>query len=152
MSIFRNMYSDQFLYNSLLHYNLIQNAGENLEDYLQRLKALAKDCEFKEVNAATHQDEAIRDALIAGLYSVDIRQRLLEESDLTLNQAFEKACALYTAQKNSEAYQSPSSSTYTAAISDAMTEHCTLNDDTSIGKQHSSAAFQKDDNKCYYWR
>ena len=77
-----------------------QKAGENLEDFLQRLKALGKDCEFKDVTAAQHQEEAVCDAFIAGLCSIDIQQRLLEENNLTLSQAFEKACALFTAQKN----------------------------------------------------
>ena len=130
-----------------------QKAGENLEDFLQRLKTLGKECEFKAVTAAEHQEEAIRDAFIAGLCSTDIQRRLLEENNMTLSQAFEKARALYTAQKNSEEYQS--TSTYTASMSEKqlgniphMSPHNTMN---SPGQDdhHSSAAFQTYD-KCYY--
>ena len=68
-----------------------QKDGENLEDFFQRLKTLSKDCEFRAVTAEQYQSEAIRDAFIAGLSSTEIRRRLLEETTLTLSQAFEKA-------------------------------------------------------------
>ena len=53
-----------------------QKAGENVDMYIQSLRRLAKDCNFKEVTAETHRDEAIRGVFYAGLASNVIRQRL----------------------------------------------------------------------------
>ena len=118
-----------------------QNEGENLEEFFQRLKTLSKDCEFCAVTAELHQEEAIRDAFIAGLTSCDIRRRLLEERTLTLAQAFEKARALDSAQKSSDQYQS--NSAYTAA----MFEKQSLEE----SPQSSLAVFQtQKDSRCYY--
>ena len=55
-----------------------QHAGKTLDEYLQALKTLSKDCNFKSVTAALHREESIRDAFISGLQSSLIRQRLLE--------------------------------------------------------------------------
>ena len=44
-----------------------QHAGETLDEYLQALKTLSKDCNFKSVTAALHREESIRDAFISGL-------------------------------------------------------------------------------------
>jgi len=56
--------------------------GESLEEFLQRLKTLNAECNFRAVTAAQNQEAAIRDAFIAGLSSGYIRQRLLENADL----------------------------------------------------------------------
>ncbi|GFR79069.1 hypothetical protein ElyMa_000547000 [Elysia marginata] len=59
--------------------------GQSLDQYLQKLKNLAKDCNFQAVSAEVHKNEAIRDAFISGLISPQIRQRLLEKkTNLTL--------------------------------------------------------------------
>ncbi|XP_065055331.1 uncharacterized protein LOC135683878 [Rhopilema esculentum] len=55
-----------------------QQAGETLDEYLQALKVLSKECNFQSVNAAKYCEEYIRDAFITGLNSNQIRQRLLE--------------------------------------------------------------------------
>ena len=68
-----------------------QQAGESLDTYLQNLKRLSSDCNFRAVSATVHKEEAIRDAFISGLMSNEIRQRLLENQDLTLSAAYEKA-------------------------------------------------------------
>jgi len=64
-----------------------------LDEYLQNLKRLSVDCDFKKVSAAQHK-EAIRDAFISGLQSEEIRQRLLEEKDTTLQDTVDKALSL----------------------------------------------------------
>ena len=85
-----------------------QQPGQTLDMYFQQLKKLSADCDFKAVSAVVHRDEAIRDSLIAGILSNDIRQRLLEKGDLTLKQVFDLARSLEVAHKNSEYYvQSP---------------------------------------------
>ena len=57
-----------------------QKEGESIELYLLALEKLAKECDFKEVTAALHQEECIRTAFISGLSSHQIRQRLLEDT------------------------------------------------------------------------
>ncbi|XP_033114041.1 uncharacterized protein LOC117114483 [Anneissia japonica] len=81
-----------------------QNAGETLDEYLQALKVLSKDCNFKAVTAEQVRNDCIRDSFISGLYSQMIRQRLLENKTLDLQTMFDQARSLETAQKNSESY------------------------------------------------
>ena len=71
-----------------------QEVGQSLDQYLQTLKTLAKDCNFTNVSAEQHKEEAIRDAFISGLSSNHIRQRLLERSKLSLETAFNDARSL----------------------------------------------------------
>ena len=78
--------------------------NESIDTYLQVLKRLSKDCNFTAVIAEQHRQSYIRDAFINGLYSKEIRQRLLENMTLTLDQAFEQARSLEMAYKNSETY------------------------------------------------
>ena len=84
-----------------------QQTGESLDEYLQALKTLSKDCNFRQVTAVQYRDEAIRDAFISGLISSNIRQRLLENKTLDLQTAFDQARALDIAQKSSESYKLP---------------------------------------------
>ena len=66
-----------------------QQPNETLDEYLQALKTLSKDCNFKSVTAAQYTEESIRDAFITGLLSNSIRQRLLENKTLDLKTMFE---------------------------------------------------------------
>ena len=63
------------------------------------LSLLAKECEFQAVTAAQYQEESIRDAFIAGIQSNEVRPRLLEEKTLTLDDMYNKAILLESAQK-----------------------------------------------------
>ena len=56
-----------------------QQQAQSLDDYLQKLKQLAKDCNYRSVSADVCRSEAIRDAFISGLLSTSIRSRLLRE-------------------------------------------------------------------------
>ena len=88
-----------------------QKVGESLEAFLQRLKTLSADCNFRAVTAAQNQEAVIRDAVIAGLSSGYIRQRLLEDAALELQAVFDKARSLDDAQRNAEIYSSRSAIT-----------------------------------------
>ena len=66
-----------------------QKAGENVHQFLNELKTLAKDCDFKTVSVDQYRSEMIRDAFINGLQSNHIRQRLLENKTLNLQTAFD---------------------------------------------------------------
>ena len=85
-----------------------QQVGETLDGYLNALKLLAKDCQFKAVTAQVFKQEMIRDAFINGILSQHIRQRLLESNELTLDSVFTQARSLELAQKSSDQYNTTS--------------------------------------------
>ena len=58
-----------------------QTVGESLDEFLQELRRLSKDCAFKAVSADKYREEMIRDSFINGLSSALIRQRLLENKN-----------------------------------------------------------------------
>ena len=61
------------------------------ESNVDELKTHAKYCEFNAVTAEQHKDCMARDALIRGLTSASIRQRLLEKVILDLSTAVNKS-------------------------------------------------------------
>ena len=61
-----------------------QESGESLDEFVNSLKLISKDCNFKPVSAAVYQNEMIRDSFINGLQFQYIRQRLLENAALDL--------------------------------------------------------------------
>ena len=81
-----------------------QEAGQSLDNFLLTLTQLSKDCNFANVSSEEYRKEMIRDAFINGISSHTIRQRLLENNELTLERAFEQARTLDSAQKSSEVY------------------------------------------------
>lgn len=92
-----------------------QKPGESLDEYLEELKKLSKHCNFEAVTAETYRSEMIRDSFINGLTSSYIRQRLLESTKLTLDEAHQKARTLDVAQKNAEVYSQNIQPTVAAA-------------------------------------
>lgn len=68
------------------------------------LHRLSRNCEFKAVSAEQNRQDLVRDAFINGLHSSYIRQRLLENQSLTLDQAQEIARSLESAQMSAEQY------------------------------------------------
>ena len=86
-----------------------QQAGETLDAYLNVLKLLAKDCNFKDVTSEIYKQEMVRDAFINGIISQSIRQRLLENVTLSLDTAFTQARSLELAEKSSNQYNNASS-------------------------------------------
>ena len=87
-----------------------QKPGQSLEEFLQELRRLSKDCNFQAVTREQHRDGFLRDAFTNRILYTTIRRRLLEEVTLTIDTAFEKARALDLAQKNSDAYASAEAS------------------------------------------
>jgi len=128
-----------------------QQPGESLDEFLEELKKLSKHCGFTAVTAETYRSEMIRDSFINGLTSSYIRQRLLENSELSLDRAYDIARTLHTAQKNSELYiqQSPQiipGNVAAASAKDQSTSH--INPD-----QESLAAVRKQSpvkKSCYF--
>ncbi|XP_045533173.1 uncharacterized protein LOC123720554 [Pieris brassicae] len=81
-----------------------QRPEEGIDTYLQALKLLSKDCDFAAVDAETNKNDSVRDAFISGISSHKIRQRLLENLTLTLDQAYNQALSLETAEINSQIF------------------------------------------------
>jgi hypothetical protein len=73
---------------------------------VQKLKSLAKSCDFKAVSALEHNEESVRDALITGLHSSTIREKLLTQHALSLDEAHELARSLELAHLQSQSYTS----------------------------------------------
>nr|XP_037866488.1 uncharacterized protein LOC119628435 [Bombyx mori] len=85
-----------------------QRPEESIDTYLQALKLLSKDCDFVAVDAETNKNDSVRDAFISGISSHKIRQRLLENLTLTLDQAYNQALSLETAEINSQNFNTVS--------------------------------------------
>jgi hypothetical protein len=81
-----------------------QENGQDVDQFVLKLKSLAKACDFKAVSAVEHINESIRDALITGLQSVAIREKLLAQQDLSLDEAQKMARSLELAHKQSQTY------------------------------------------------
>ena len=93
-----------------------QQPSEYIDQILQNLKLLSKDCGFKAVSVSVYAQESIRDAFISVLSSSAIRQRLLEKHSLSLDEAIQHARSLELAQRNAECYVSSTPSTPSAAL------------------------------------
>ena len=93
-----------------------QQPGESLQEFSQSLHILSKDCNFRNVTADEYRLDLVRDAFINGLASHHIRQRLLENAELTVNQAYMTAMSLSLAQEHSAAYFTKNSRSSAAAI------------------------------------
>ena len=59
-----------------------QKEGENFDDFVTQLKKLSADCEFGEL-----KDSLIRDVIIIGVSDNRLRERLLREPSLSLDNA-----------------------------------------------------------------
>ena len=81
-----------------------QYTQESLDQFVLRLEKLSKDCECKNVSAEHYRLELMRDALKAGMTSVSIHQRLLENRELSFQQAYDQARAQEIAYKNAETF------------------------------------------------
>ena len=96
-----------------------QTPGQSLNDFVQKLQGLGKDCSFRPVTARVYREELVRDAFINGIISSSIRRRLLENRELTLRDAVTQANTLELAQQNSLAYDVPDNLTrHVAAVTE----------------------------------
>ena len=59
-----------------------QGATEGIDVYVTELRKLARNCEFGELH-----DSIIRDRIVCGIRSNEVRKRLLREKDLSLERA-----------------------------------------------------------------
>lgn len=82
-----------------------QKESQSLEHYLNTLKELSKNCNFKAADAVNIQNDCIRDAFISGVSSSFIRQGLLENQTLSLEVAFDQAVSLEIAESKADSNQ-----------------------------------------------
>ena len=82
-----------------------QDAGQSLESFRRTLDRLSRDCNFSEVNATRYREDMVLQAFIAGISSNDIRKRLLEEKELTLDSAFKLAVTRHDSHKEACLYE-----------------------------------------------
>ena len=99
--------------------NQKQDPSETISDYVASLKQLTRDCDFKQVTSQQYHEEMLLNAFVSGLSSDTIRQRLLEEDDLTFDKAVKSACALELAQRNNKSFQKNNDSQFVALVSDS---------------------------------
>ena len=81
-----------------------QAANETIDEFLNELNKLSKNCEFETVTAEQYRQELVRDSFINGLQSNSIRERLLEYPSLTLDDASSTARSLDLAHRSSSSY------------------------------------------------
>ena len=123
-----------------------QDSGESLEQFVQKLQCLAKDCDFKPVTAEQYRDNSVREAFISGIASSVIRQRLLEQKDLDLKTAVELARSLEMAEQQNQSFKP----VYSAAASASFdsTHNKTIPDE--VYDEKPSLAFTQSQSKCFF--
>ncbi|XP_072887837.1 uncharacterized protein [Hemitrygon akajei] len=82
-----------------------QQPGESSAEFLRALQTLVRTCDCKALTAEQHAELLVRDAFVTGMRSVYVRQRLLENADLTLCSAAEMADMPGAALLNADAVQ-----------------------------------------------
>ncbi|XP_014366187.2 uncharacterized protein LOC106717015 [Papilio machaon] len=82
-----------------------QKPEETVGDFLRNLQQLSFNCNFKSVTAEEYRNDYVRDAFIAGIHSQKIRQRLLENLEISLEEAYNQATSLEMAEKNSNDFK-----------------------------------------------
>ena len=78
-------------------FRLYKRDGEPISEFVAELQHLSNGCEF-----ADTLNKMLRDRLVLGVNDEDLQQRLLEESALTFESAFEKCQAWEAARKNTK--------------------------------------------------
>ena len=121
-----------------------QQSNESLDQFMQKLRSLAKDCNFEDVSAEKNQEDAIRDAFISGISSNSIRQRLLEHKTLNVKTAFDQAKALDFAQQQSQSFVQTTPAMYNAAASNTPNETLRKSSDEHEAKVAASQS------KCFF--
>ena len=121
-----------------------QKPGESLQDFLQSLHSLSKDYNLRNVTAEEYRRELVRDAFINGLSSHHIRQRLLENAELSIDQAYRSAMSLQLAQEHSSAYFSESK------LSAAVTQDRTNSSEGETEEESVKVSARLQSKKCYF--
>ncbi|GFY23919.1 putative retrovirus-related pol polyprotein from transposon opus [Trichonephila clavipes] len=120
-----------------------QQTKETVSEYLQILNQLSKDCDFTDVKAEEYRKEYIRDAFIRGLKCPRIRQRLFENTSMTLDQAFEQVRTLESSEVHAASYMGNSFPVQSTAME---TEDFS---EETVATSASSSSFSRSQ-KCFF--
>ena len=125
-----------------------QEPGETLDQFVQKLQLLAKDCNFIAVTAEQYRDNSVREAFISGITSSAIRQRLLEKKELDLKTALELARSLEMAEKQNQSFKP----VYSAATAPIEELHQSVHDMSLLETNTSASATNNSpsQSKCYF--
>lgn len=86
-----------------------QQEHQTIDQFHLHLLELGKRCDFKAVSAMEHHDMYVRDSFIRGIRSQSSRQRLLEYTTLSLDEAFKLARSLEQAEIQANTYTTSTS-------------------------------------------
>ena len=86
---------------------MMQRDDETVTSFVGRLRAKVELCEFASTTVDSVVNGQLRDQLVAGIKTNDIRKELLKHSKLTLADAMAKAVALETSIADSSLYECP---------------------------------------------
>lgn len=100
VEVIKQKFTDYFLPKSNVTYErytfnkMSQNADETFTEFLTRIKAQSKKCDFDQLN-----DSLLKDKIVIGVKSESIREKLSAEDNLTLDRAVTIALASEQASK-----------------------------------------------------
>jgi hypothetical protein len=120
-----------------------QQAGESVTEYLEVLKQMSKDCNFKAASAELFENEYIRRCFYSRFEVSAYSTKVTCNATVTLEAIFDQARALELAERHSASYLSPLNPTTTAA----MGKH-----EEEVGEKLSSttAAASCKTEKCFF--
>ena len=111
------------IYERYLLFSRGQESGEPIDKYATVLRNMADSCEFQDL-----KDSLIRDRIVLGIVDNNVRERLLQVPDLTLNKALEIARATETTQRQLKQMQN-------------------LHEVNTVGKRKENFSRKKDEEK-----
>lgn len=111
------------IYERYLLFSRGQESGEPIDKYATVLRNMADSCEFQDL-----KDSLIRDRIVLGIVDNNVRERLLQVLDLTLNKALEIARATETTQSQLKQMQN-------------------LHEVNTVGKRKENFSRKKDEEK-----
>ena len=104
--------------------------GEAIDNFVNRLMILAKDCSFEDVTAIEYKKESVLQSFISGLEDPYIRQRILEK-DVNLEGALEAAEILKRAKTDAGCYETEKNQA-TVAVANKIESKCDLDPETTV--------------------
>ena len=101
-------------------YSAYRKQGQSVKDFVAELKGLARNCDFGKTSTGVNLteklilEENLRDRLVCGMADTAIQRRLLGESDLSFDKAFQLALAMESAATNAAQLHTKDTTVYYA--------------------------------------
>ena len=101
-------------------YSTYRKQGQSVKDFVGELKGLARNCDFGKTSTGVNLteklilEENLRDRLVCGVADTAIQRRLLGESDLSFDKAFQLALAMESAATNAAQLHTKNTTVYYA--------------------------------------